>query len=98
MLSNFEQKIENPDYAKAAAIAWRRRALSLAERRLEVIEVAKDLVELWKNPKIQALSRADRNSSIEDTRQRLIEAIDALKNISEKDIENGSQDADPGRA
>ncbi len=44
----------------------------------EVIGSARDLVALWKAQKISGLSRAERNAAIEDTRQRLIDAVDAL--------------------
>lgn len=43
----------------------------------DIIDAAKDLVALWRNPKIQALSRQERNAAIEDTRARLMEAVDA---------------------
>jgi hypothetical protein len=41
----------------------------------EIIELAGDLVALWESPKIQSLSRADRNSAISDVRSRLIKAV-----------------------
>lgn len=44
----------------------------------EIIETAKDLVALWQSPKIQGLLRADRNAAIEETRNRMIEAVTAL--------------------
>lgn len=47
-------------------------------RENEVIATAKDLVALWQNPTIQALPRADRNAAIEETRNRLIEAVNNL--------------------
>lgn len=47
-----------------------------AER--EVIDVACDLVALWKTQRIAGLPRADRNAAIEQTRERLIAAVDAL--------------------
>lgn len=50
----------------------------LSEADAEVIEIARDLVALWKSPNIQALPRADRNAAIEETRNRLIKAVEAL--------------------
>ena len=44
----------------------------------EVIEAAKDLVALWKEQKISGLSRSERNTSIEQVRERLIAAVEKL--------------------
>lgn len=49
------------------------------EAHAEIVEIAKDLVALWESPRIQGLPRADRNSAIEDTRNRLIRAVAALE-------------------
>lgn len=76
--SRFEQKLENHEYAKGSAVAWRRKALSLARRRSDVISTACDLVGLWENPKIRGLPRSERNAAIEQTRAKLIEAVHAF--------------------
>lgn len=44
----------------------------------DIIEIACDLVGLWQNQKIAALPRSERNAAIEETRNRLIEAVDKL--------------------
>lgn len=50
------------------------------DRRLsaEVVDAAEALVALWKAQKIAGVSRSERNSAIDETRARLIEAVDAL--------------------
>jgi hypothetical protein len=50
------------------------------EAHSEIVEIAKDLVALWQSPKIQGLPRADRNTAIEETRNRMIAAVSALPN------------------
>ena len=45
----------------------------------EIIDAALDLVALWENPKIMGLSRADRNATIEKSRNRLIVAARKLR-------------------
>lgn len=44
----------------------------------DIVEIACDLVGLWENPKIAALARFERNAAIEDTRNKLIEAVNKL--------------------
>jgi hypothetical protein len=44
----------------------------------EVVEAAETLVALWKARKIAGVKRSERNSAIDETRARLIEAVDAL--------------------
>ncbi len=41
----------------------------------DVADIAGDLVGLWENQNISGLPRADRNAAIEDTRNKLIEAV-----------------------
>lgn len=48
------------------------------KRQAEVIDAAEALVALWKAHKIAGVKRSERNSAIDDTRARLIEAVDAL--------------------
>lgn len=48
------------------------------EAHTEIVDIAKDLVALWQSPKIQSLPRADRNMAIEETRNRMIAAIEGL--------------------
>lgn len=43
-----------------------------------IVELAKDLVALWTNPKIQGLPRAERNAAIEATRAKLIAAVNPV--------------------
>lgn len=40
-----------------------------------VINLTRDLVALWENPKIAALPRSERNAAIDDTRKALIAAV-----------------------
>ena len=56
----------------------RQRMLRMTDEAYEIIEAAKDLVALWKAQKIPGATRAERNSAIEATRQRLVEAVDAV--------------------
>lgn len=49
----------------------------------EIVEIAKDLVALWQSPKIQGLPRAERNTAIEETRNRMIAAVCAATNGDE---------------
>lgn len=44
----------------------------------DVIRAARDHVALWKAQKVDGLPRAERNAALEETRARLIRAIDAL--------------------
>lgn len=48
------------------------------EAHAEIIDLAKDLVALWQSPKIQGLPRAERNTAIEETRNKMIAAVTAL--------------------
>lgn len=41
-----------------------------------VAEVASDLVALWREQKIEGLSRTERNKTLEEMRQHLTEAVD----------------------
>ncbi len=53
-------------------------AMELARRLREaeeIVSAAADLVSLWKAQKISGVSRADRNAAIEESRQRLIDAL-----------------------
>lgn len=43
-----------------------------------LIDVARDLVALWKNLKIKGLLRSERNEAIDDTRLRLVNAVAEL--------------------
>lgn len=52
-------------------------ALSRAPQPDTVTEAARDLVALWKSPTIAGLPRSERNAAIEDSRNRLIAAVDA---------------------
>lgn len=45
---------------------------------VEVLDAADALVALWKAYKIAGVKRSERNIAIDDTRKRLIEAVDAL--------------------
>lgn len=46
-------------------------------RAADIVAIAGDLVALWQNQTIQGLPRADRNAAIEETRNRLIAAVNA---------------------
>lgn len=59
-------------------------ALDEIERLRAVADISTDLVALWKNQRIQGLSRAERNAAIEDTRNRLIEAVDQMSDLDTK--------------
>lgn len=48
-----------------------------AVSRSAIIGAASDLVALWKAQKVASLPRADRNAAIEETRERLIRAVEA---------------------
>jgi hypothetical protein len=48
-----------------------------SDRERSIIEAASDIVALWQSPNIQVLPRAERNAAIEETRNRLIEAVTA---------------------
>lgn len=52
-----------------------RRQEALARHR--IVDAALDLVLLWKAQRIANLPRADRNVAIEETRERLIRAVEA---------------------
>lgn len=45
------------------------------EAALDVADIAADIVALWDNQKIKGLPRAERNAAIEETRNKLIEAV-----------------------
>lgn len=47
------------------------------ETHAQIVELAKDLVALWQSPKIQGMSRAERNEAIQDIRNRMIAAVKA---------------------
>ena len=49
-----------------------------------IIDAARDLVGLWQAQKISGASRSERNAAIEETRQRLIKAIESSKREPEK--------------
>lgn len=53
----------------------------MTDQEERIIEVARDLVALWQNPKIRALPRSERNAAIDETRERLIEAVESLKMV-----------------
>ena len=42
----------------------------------DVIKEAQSLVALWKHQKIAGLPRSERNAAIDETRKRLIEAVE----------------------
>lgn len=44
----------------------------------QIVLAARDLVALWQSPRIQGLPRSERNAAIDETRTRLINAVDAL--------------------
>jgi hypothetical protein len=50
------------------------------EAHAEIIDLTKDLVALWQSPKIQGLPRADRNTAIEETRNKMIAVVSAVSN------------------
>jgi hypothetical protein len=50
----------------------------MVEAVVGVVTAAQNLVALWKEQKVSGLPRAERNAAIEDTRARLIEAVDEL--------------------
>jgi hypothetical protein len=52
--------------------------MALTRSEAEVIEAARDIVALWRNPRIRALPRSERNAAIEDARTRLIVAVGEL--------------------
>ena len=55
--------------------------MALTEQQAEVIAAARDIVTLWKNPRIRNLSRANRNAAIETARNNLIETVNNLEGI-----------------
>lgn len=48
------------------------------ERVATIKAAADDLVALWKAQRVSGSSRAERNAAIEETRERLIRAVDAI--------------------
>lgn len=52
----------------------------------EIEDIAKDLVALWESPNIRGLPRAERNAAIEETRNRMIEAIHARERAMTDDL------------
>ena len=48
-----------------------------------VIQAAGDLVALWRAQKISGASRSDRNAAIEEVRERLCRAVDALGEVED---------------
>jgi hypothetical protein len=53
-------------------------------READALAAAADLVILWKSQRIEGLPRAERNAAIEETRGRLIQAMDALNDRLEE--------------
>lgn len=60
----------------------------MIEQEATIIALALDLVSLWENPKIKALARSDRNAAIEETRERLIEAVTNYESRSSSEAEH----------
>lgn len=58
-----------------------REAMSAEETHDAIIDAARDLVALWQSPRIKCLPRAERNAAIEETRNRLIEAVNVSSNF-----------------
>lgn len=50
----------------------------MTENERAVINAAQDIVALWKAQRIAGATRAERNAAIEETRDRLIAAVDSL--------------------
>lgn len=72
-----------PDEGRQFVLTEARAALKgirIVPKKSEIVEIAKDLVALWQSPKIQGLPRADRNAAIEETRNRMIEAVRSVTN------------------
>lgn len=70
-----------PDEGRQLVLTEARSALKglrLVRPANEIIEIAKDLVALWQSPKIQGLPRSERNTAIEETRNKLIAAVSAV--------------------
>lgn len=44
----------------------------------DITDAARDLVALWKSQRIDGLPRAERNAAIEQSRERLIRAVESL--------------------
>lgn len=45
----------------------------------DILTEARNLVTLWKNQKITSLPRQERNAAIDETRNRLIKAVEAYE-------------------
>jgi ABC-type phosphate/phosphonate transport system substrate-binding protein len=45
------------------------------EAALDVADIAAEIVALWESPNIKGLPRAERNTTIEGTREKLIAAV-----------------------
>ena len=45
----------------------------------DILEAARDLVALWKAQKIEGLTRAQRNTAIDDARAELTKAVEAYE-------------------
>lgn len=72
------EKLEDHEYAKASAIAFRRHAIQLKKDNIRLRDIeaaARDLVALWKAQKVTGLPRSERNAAIEQSRERLIELL-----------------------
>jgi len=54
------------------------------EAALEVADIADLLVALWQNQNIAGLPRADRNAALDDTRAKLIAAVDEWRKLKKE--------------
>ncbi len=64
-------RLKNHDYAVSYVLGQREAIVELET----IANAARDFVSLWQAQKIEGLPRAERNAAIEDTRQRLIDAV-----------------------
>lgn len=66
------------------------RATGTRENELRVVDIARDLVAMWQNPKIVGLPRSERNAAIESLREELTVAVDQLLVHSSTGSEQGN--------
>ncbi len=59
-----------------------RLAAHAGEQEQAIVDLAKNLVALWESQKIKGLTRSERNSAIEETRNAMIEAVNELARSS----------------
>jgi hypothetical protein len=73
-------------------------SLTKAEIEADIVEAARDLVALWQSPKIAGLPRAERNGTIEETRNRLIGLVGQLDgHRNSTPTHAGSSPAEPAK-